>query len=307
LTSPRGMTAGLVARGVDIGITCRFVQNCTLSRWWPLLAFVQAGLVRLSKLSGLCYPMTERLPVIEWVKAERPMAMIWYEQPGFIDRVLHLHHPFPGRSSVAFDLAASAPDHLHVEAYEVDKAEGTGIRACLRKWRGHHGCVQWSDTAPSRGTFDLWDLGAHVLIEDAASAGCDLRLLRNDDKHTNVGLICVRLVEADLAMARRLEASVLNTGWQFLILYDNHAASVMRSDFEALGSVVPVSFHFRASREGIDRSSSVTVRIPGLPGNQHTMRVTRVELTEPAIAEGADLWNWLEPRLKIDLITRDNR
>ena len=231
--------------------------------------------------------------------------MHWSQKPGFIYRTVHLHHPRPERSSVAADLVASAPGLLHVEACERDKAQGPTICAHLSRWAGHSGCVQWFDSGPPRDTFDLWDLGAHIVVDDASASGGNLRVLHNDEKEVSLRLVCVRPIEADLIMARQLVEAGLAAGWTFLILHDDHNGSITQSDFEALGPVVPASFHFRTSREGRDRSPSVTGTVKGSQAYRLAQLMTRVELSDRAIAEGAELWKWLGPRLKTDLITRE--
>jgi hypothetical protein len=180
-------------------------------------------------------------------------------------RIVHILHVVPVRSSVASDLIYSAPKALVVEGCEFG---ASGLGAVLQRDKRADGVQRLG--VPPRGTFDLWDAGAQVIVEDhLPRTGLDV--LHNTELQATVGLICAR--PADAGAMPQIGDSATPEAWHVLWLIEDRADAMPPPD---LGPAVPIAFHYRESGTAIIRP------------------------TNEATREGRALWSWLAPKLRLD-------
>ena len=205
------------------------------------------------------------------------------------------------RSSVAADLIASAPGTLRAQGWESDHETPYKLRRVLQRIPSiEPNIVEWSEWAPGRGEFDLWEANADLVVRDEGSPSSRLSQFENDEKRHGVGLVCVRPLEPELDAARRLVETKLAPGWAFLVLIGSgESLADARSAYETIGPVAPGRFHFRPHRTGAEPTSAAYHAMLTRRSERSRQRTSAISVSDEAMAEGQALWTWLAPHLHV--------
>jgi hypothetical protein len=116
-----------------------------------------------------------------------------------------------------------------------------------RTFSSQDGSLTVSNGNPPRGKFDLWDLGADILIRDQYPHALHLLDVLPYEDEMRKGLIPVRTTEEDLIAAYKIAASrLLATGrCVFVLLKTGEPEEHYVKELASVGPVAPVLFSFR--------------------------------------------------------------
>ena len=150
--------------------------------------------------------------------------------------------PEPG--SLLVDLTSIAPDHLNV--FGIRSFEGR-IHTVLSRRQPLNASLVQTMRSPPRGEFDLWDVGADLVIREQLPHPLNLLNVKPYDPGEGFALVPVKTTEQDLVAARRIASSTIFASGKaaFLVINETEPCSHRLDELALLGSVLPMRVNYR--------------------------------------------------------------